>query len=145
MTDEERPAAKRVLVVDDCPDTTAALSLLLRMWGCDARVAHDGPGALAEAAVYRPDVVLLDVGLPGMDGYEVARALRADPATAAVRLLCLSGFTREDEPQRAREAGIDATLVKPVDPLTLRRVLLQEAGDVRPAPARAECPSRPGP
>jgi CheY-like chemotaxis protein len=104
----------RVLVVDDCPDTTAALAILLRCWSHDVRVAHDGPAALETAAGFRPDVVLLDVGLPGMDGYEVARRLRGEVGLARALLVAVTGYGQEAD-RLSREAGCDRHLLKPVD------------------------------
>src|SRR5262245_18866229 len=79
-----------VLLVDDCADAVASLGILLRLWGYEPLGAHDGPTALALAATYRPDVVLLDIGLPGaMDGYEAARRLRGQPGTAPALLVAL--------------------------------------------------------
>src|SRR5581483_1115648 len=85
----------RVLVVDDNADAADSLSALLRAVGHDVRVAHAGPAALDVAAEFRPAVVVLDVGLPGMDGCEVARRLRAIPGTAGVRLIALTGYGQE--------------------------------------------------
>jgi PAS domain S-box-containing protein len=103
----------RVLVVDDNRDAAVSLAMLLRLWGHEARTAHDGPSALKAALSYRPEVVLLDIGLPGPDGYEVARRLRAVLSPAAVRLVAVTGYGQEEDRRRSREAGFDAHLVKP--------------------------------
>src|SRR5690348_1665389 len=95
MREGEPATTLRVLVVDDCPDTTASMAILLQLWGHDVRVAHDGPAALGLADGYRPDVVLLDVGLPGMDGYRVARELRANPRLPRPFLVSLTGHGEE--------------------------------------------------
>ncbi|HJT76714.1 MAG TPA: response regulator [Gemmataceae bacterium] len=113
----------RVLVVDDDRDTTDSLALLLWMWGFCPLVAYDGPTALAVAAAERPDVILLDIGLPGLDGYEVARRLRRQPWAVAVRLLALTGYGQEKDRQDADAAGFDRHLVKPFDPEELRQLL----------------------
>jgi CheY-like chemotaxis protein len=113
----------RVLVVDDWPDTAESMAVLLRLWGHDVRIAHDGPAALAVAAVYRPDVVLLDVGLPGMDGYQVARQMRNDPRLREAFLVSLTGYGQDSDLGRSREAGCDRHLLKPVDPEVLERLL----------------------
>ena len=123
MTQSSPPPPHRVLVVDDYPDTAETMAMLLRLWGHDVCIAHDGPGALALAFTYRPDVVLLDLGLPGMDGFEVARRLRQEAAFRDVFLASVSGFTQEVDSRRAREAGCDCHLFKPVDPDQLRRLL----------------------
>jgi CheY-like chemotaxis protein len=103
--------SRRVLVVDDAVDAAELFGEVLRMNGHDFRVAHDGPGALQVALEFEPDVVLLDLGLPGMDGYEVARRLREQGGN--MRLIAVTGYTRD--PERLREAGFDDHLMKPVD------------------------------
>jgi CheY-like chemotaxis protein len=120
---ESTTGGLRVMVVDDCPDTTRSLALLVRMWGHDARVAHDGPSALELAAGWRPDVVFLDMGLPGMDGYEVARRLRGGEDYRRVLLVALSGYAAEADCRRARAAGCDCHLAKPADPAEIQRLL----------------------
>jgi PAS domain S-box-containing protein len=117
---EQRPL--RVLVVDDNEDATETLTDLLELWGHGVRTAHDGRAALAAAEEYAPDVVLLDIGLPGMDGYEVAVHLRSRPECAA-RLVAVTGYGQEEDRRRSREAGFDLHLTKPVDPEELKRVL----------------------
>ncbi len=116
----------RVLVVDDCPDTTASLSWLLESWGHDVRVAHEGHAALEEARAYRPHVVLLDIGLPGMNGYDVAGRLRALPGLEQVSLICLSGYAAQEDRRRSQEAGFDRHFAKPADPEGLQRLLAAE-------------------
>ncbi len=123
MRENTPPAPLRVLVVDDWPDTVESMATLLRLWGHDVRIAHDGPAALALADSYRPDVVLLDMGLPGMDGLEVARRMRDNPRLTGILLVCLSGYGRENDAQLAREAGCDLHLLKPVEPNVLQRLL----------------------
>jgi CheY-like chemotaxis protein len=119
----EAPAALRVLVVDDRPDTRASLRLLVTAWGHEVAEAADGPSALAVAGAYRPDAVLLDVGLPGLDGYEVARRLRGLPGLGDTFLLAQTGYGTPDEVERCLRAGFDLHLLKPVDPDRLRRLL----------------------
>jgi CheY-like chemotaxis protein len=113
----------RVLVVDDCPDHTESLELLLGLWGFHARTAADGMQALAVAREYCPDVVLLDVGLPGMDGYEVARRLRAEDGLANTVLITVSGYAQEVDRERSRSAGCAEHLVKPIELEVLRGLL----------------------
>jgi CheY-like chemotaxis protein len=112
-----------VLVVDDNHDSADALAMLVRLWKLDARVAYDGPSALEAVRDAVPDVVLLDIGLPGLDGYEVARRLRADPRLAGTRLVALTGYGTREDKERAAAAGFDAHLTKPVDPAALRALL----------------------
>ena len=113
----------RVLLVEDNLDAAEALSELLRMWGHEVETAHDGVSALRTARQTRPGVVLLDIGLPGMDGYEVARELRSTPGLASTRLIALTGYGQESDRHRSRLAGIDHHLVKPVDVEQLRTLL----------------------
>jgi CheY-like chemotaxis protein len=117
------PIGPLVLIVDDCRDTADSLALLLMCWGYRAAVAYDGPAALALASAEPPAVVLLDLGLPGMDGYEVARYLRGLTQTAKVLLIALTGYGRVEEVRLCYEAGFDLHLLKPCDPEELRRVL----------------------
>lgn len=124
---KELPAvdARRVLVVDDNRDAAAMLEALVSFWGHDCRVAHDGPGALQVAAEFRPHVVLLDLGLPGLDGYEVARRMRRDPALAAARIVAVTGYGRDADRHGSGVAGFDDHLTKPVDPDVVQRLLLE--------------------
>jgi CheY-like chemotaxis protein/two-component sensor histidine kinase len=114
---------RRVLVVDDNVDAARTLEALLRELGHDVEVAHDGRAALAAARERRPEVVLLDLSMPGMDGIEVARALRRQPGFADVRFAAVTGLGQEADRRRTSEAGFDAHLVKPLSPEDLRRVL----------------------
>jgi signal transduction histidine kinase/DNA-binding response OmpR family regulator len=113
----------KVLVVDDHPDVTRSLARLLRLSGHEVRTAEDGAGALAEVERFRPEVVLLDIGLPGMDGYQVARAIRKLPHTESLVLVALTGYGQADDRRRSHEAGFDHHLVKPVDADALSAVL----------------------
>jgi PAS domain S-box-containing protein len=115
-------AAQRVLVVDDNADAAGTLEMLLRSLGHETRVVHDGAEALRLARDFKPDVVLLDLGMPGLDGYEVARRLRAMKG-AALRIIAVTGWGQEADRQRSREAGFDLHLVKPVEATELVKVL----------------------
>ncbi len=121
----ERPEkpGHRVLIVDDNRDAANSLARLLRLWGHDVSEAHDGPTALGVAAELRPELILLDIGLPGMNGYEVAARLRADARFRGVRLIALSGYGSEQDQVRARAAGFDAHLLKPAEVGQLESVL----------------------
>jgi CheY-like chemotaxis protein len=117
------PRPLRVLVIEDNSDAAETLGDLLRLFGHEAEVALSGPAGLDVARNLRPDVVLCDIGLPGMDGYSVADSLRSEPATQATRLVALTGYSRDSDRQRTRDAGFDLHLVKPVEPLELKRLL----------------------
>jgi two-component system CheB/CheR fusion protein len=116
-------APRRILVVDDNVDTAESLAVLLRMRGHRVEVAHEGQGALAIAAALHPEVVLLDIGLPGLDGYEVARRLRHRRPTSDALIVALTGYGQEGDQRRARAAGFDHHLVKPVAPETIYHLL----------------------
>jgi len=111
-----------VLVVDDNDDAAESLAELVEMFGHVAEVAHDGPAALAKARANPPDVVLCDIGLPGMSGYDVARALRAS-AGGALELVAVSGYAQPEDLRAALEAGFDRHVAKPPDPDELERLL----------------------
>jgi len=113
----------RVLVVDDNEDAATSLGMLLNFLGADVRVAHDGPAALSAFDAYRPGIVLLDIGMPVMDGYEVARVLRTRADGARVPLVALTGWGQEEDRRRAREAGFDYHMVKPADIEALQALL----------------------
>ncbi|HEY6324357.1 MAG TPA: ATP-binding protein [Thermoanaerobaculia bacterium] len=115
--------ARRVLVVEDHLDTSETLRDLLELSGFEVRIAGSGADGVAAARQFHPDVVLCDLGLPGMNGYEVASTLRRDPATAAARLIALTGYGSEEDRRRSHEAGFDVHLTKPVDPGLLRHLL----------------------
>jgi CheY-like chemotaxis protein len=101
--------------VDDNKDSAESLAMLLRLLGNDVRTVHDGRQALVVAAAYQPDLVLLDIGLPGIDGYEVARRLRSEPWTGNTTLVALTGYGGEDDRRQAQAAGFAHHLLKPVD------------------------------
>ncbi|HSK11337.1 MAG TPA: response regulator, partial [Vicinamibacterales bacterium] len=114
---------RRVLVVDDNLDSAELLALNVQMGGHDVVTAHNGESALGLAAAYRPDVVLLDLGMPGMDGYEVAARLREVPGLEAVRIVAVTGYGEEEHRRRTRSSGFAEHLVKPVDLSALLRTL----------------------
>ena len=107
---------RKLLIVDDNPDSAEAMRLLYRISGHEARVVGDGGSAVEAAAAFGADAVLLDIGLPDIDGYEVARRLRADPRTRDILIIAITGYGREQDIRRSQEAGIDEHVVKPVEP-----------------------------
>jgi two-component system CheB/CheR fusion protein len=113
----------RVLVVDDNHDSAETMSTLVGMWGHDVRVAHDAAAALQAAAAHRPQVVLLDLGLPVVSGYEVAEQLRALPGLEGAVLIAMTGYGQEEDRRRTRDAGFAHHLTKPVPPETLKEIL----------------------
>jgi PAS domain S-box-containing protein len=114
---------RRVLVVDDNRDAAESLAMLLRIIGAEADVVYDGTSALARLPVYRPHVVVLDLGMPGLDGYEVARRIRALPEHSTTTLIALSGWGKEEDRRRSGAAGFDHHLIKPADIGTLQSLL----------------------
>ena len=119
-----RPAPSlRILVADDNVDAATTLAALLEMHGHDLRIAHDGPQALALAGQFRPQLVFLDIGMPGMTGYDVARRLRGDQGLAPCTIVAVSGWGAQDDLARARAAGFDMHFTKPVAPARLRDFL----------------------
>jgi signal transduction histidine kinase len=113
------PATRRILVVEDNADTAESMMMLLSGLGHDVTIVNDGNEAVGVARDFRPDVILLDIGLPGMDGYSLARILRAAPETSAARLIAVSGYGQDKDRQRSAAAGFDLHLVKPVEPTKL--------------------------
>jgi PAS domain S-box-containing protein len=122
------PGAQRILVVDDSEDVAGTLESLLQSLGHATRVVHDGAAALEAAAEFRPDTVLLDIGMPGMDGYEVARRLRASKHGRRLRIIAVTGWGQEADRRKSQEAGFDLHLVKPIEPTDLARVLDEKGG-----------------
>jgi CheY-like chemotaxis protein len=114
-----------LLVVDDNKDAAVSLAMLLRLQGHEVRVAHDGPSALELATSYHPDMVFLDIGMPGMDGYEVARRLRQQPGLENTVLAALSGWRQQEDRRRSKEAGFNHHLVKPLEPKALDELLVE--------------------
>ncbi|MCC7546396.1 MAG: PAS domain S-box protein [Burkholderiales bacterium] len=117
------PSRRRVLAVDDNRDSAESLRMLLELWGHEARCAFDGREALDMAEHFAPDVVLLDIGLPGMSGYDLAARIRAREALRQVTLIAVTGYGQEEDRRRVRAAGFDHHLVKPVDPDALERLM----------------------
>jgi signal transduction histidine kinase/CheY-like chemotaxis protein len=136
-TTRPHPPSLRVLLVDDMADAADMLGLLLRMWGHEVHVAYAGPPALEAARTFRPDVVLLDIGLPdGMDGYELARRLCEGAGGKKPLLVAMTGYGQEADRQRAAAAGFDHHLVKPIHPDSLEELL------ARPGPSGSRIEDR---
>lgn len=121
----------KVLVVDDNRGAAEMLEMMLRIMGHDTRTAHDGVQAVEAAATFLPDIVLLDIGLPKLNGYEVARRIREQPWGKSMTLIALTGWGQEDDKRKSMEAGFDHHLVKPVDPTFLEKLLARAC----PAPS----------
>ncbi len=126
--DQANEGAVRVLVVDDNADAAQMLATLLEAHGHVVGVEYDGTGGLARALRERPEVMLLDIGLPDMDGHELARRLRSSPDTANAMLIALTGYGQSEDRERARQAGFDRHLVKPADLSELLRILAEVRG-----------------
>jgi PAS domain S-box-containing protein len=135
-----RTVPRKVMVVEDNADAAKSLGLLLRHVGCEVRICPDGPTALEAAPVFRPDVVLCDIGLPGIDGYEVARRLREQAENRGATLVAITGWGQDEDRRLALEAGFDRHLVKPIDPSALRDLL---AGKAAPRDGTPNESSRP--
>ena len=117
-----------MLVVDDNRDAAESLGMLLRLLGAEVQVVFDGPSALAILPEYRPAVVLLDLGMPGMDGLEVARRIRQQPEFRDLKLIALTGWGQAEDRHRSQSAGFDYHLIKPADVQALETLL----GSIKP-------------
>jgi two-component system CheB/CheR fusion protein len=118
---------RRILVVDDHRDAAESLAMLLRLHGHEVKEVYDGFEALAAAAEFDAEVIFLDIGLPGMDGYEVAKRIRQETRLRSARLIALSGYGSEEHRQQCLSVGFDGLLVKPVQLTTLESVLTASA------------------
>lgn len=114
---------RRILVVDDNVDSATTIAFLLKRSGHEVHTAYDGQSALTTARRVRPEFLFLDLGLPGLDGFEVARLLRSEPGFDNLRIIVLTGSGHDADRQRANDAGIDHYLVKPIDPRFLDSLL----------------------
>jgi CheY-like chemotaxis protein len=117
------PARRRILVVDDNEDSAMSMALLLAGMGNETRTAHEGLEALEVGATFLPEIILLDIGMPRLNGYETARRIREQPWGQSVKLVAVTGWGQEADRRRSQEAGFDHHLVKPVDPAALSKLL----------------------
>src|SRR4030095_7831977 len=117
------PGRRRIVVADDNKDSAESLFLLLRLVGNDVRTAHDGLEAFELIEAFRPDAALLDIGMPRLNGYDVARSIRAEPWGRRVLLIALTGWGQDDDRRRSADAGFDHHLVKPISPDALAGIL----------------------
>jgi two-component system CheB/CheR fusion protein len=131
------PQAPRVLIVDDNVESAKCLATLLSMVGYDAQTAFDGRSALEAALIDRPAIVLLDIGLPGMDGYELAATLRRDRRLEHALLIAITGYGQDEDRRRSAEAGFNHHLVKPVDVDALLELLARSKSPARGGPGAA--------
>lgn len=128
---EENPGAavrRRILVVDDNQDSAESLEMLLQLMGNDTQTAHDGLAAVEAAEQFRPDVILLDIGLPKLNGYDACRRIREQPWSRSMEIVALTGWGQEEDRRRSKEAGFDHHMVKPVDLAILKNLLAKPAG-----------------
>jgi CheY-like chemotaxis protein len=116
-------SARRILVVEDNADAAVTMRDFLELSGHQVHLAASGADGVQAAQAFHPEIVLCDIGLPGMDGFEVAEALRRDPTTSSAKLIAVTGYGGAEDRRRSKEAGFDLHLTKPVDPAQLRAVL----------------------
>ena len=128
----QAPSGRRILVVDDNYDSAESMATLLQLSGNECMMAHSGPEAINAAKEFLPDVMLLDIGLPGVDGYEVCRAIREQPWGGRIWIMAMTGWGQDEDRARSKEAGFNAHLVKPVDIIKLNELI-----DAVPARQRA--------
>jgi two-component system CheB/CheR fusion protein len=133
---------RRLLVVDDNHDSAESMRMMFRLAGHEVRTVHEGSEAVEAAAGFGAQVVLLDIGLPDIDGYEVARRLRADPRTREALIIAITGYGREEDLRKSREAGIDEHVVKPVDPDKVLERIARGAVRNSGAGAKSDIPHR---
>lgn len=129
MADASKPpvtqtaARRKILVVDDNHDSALSLAMMLSIMGHDTRTAHDGESAVSTAETFLPDVILLDIGLPKLNGYEVAQRIRETSWGASMYLIAVTGWGQDEDRQRSSEVGLNLHMVKPVEPSALEKVL----------------------
>ena len=119
------PQRFKILVVDDNPDSALSLAMMLSIMGHETRTAHDGESAVATAESFLPEVVLLDIGLPKLNGYEVAHRIRTSSWGTSMFLIAVTGWGQDEDRQRSSEVGLNVHMVKPVEPSALQKLLAE--------------------
>jgi CheY-like chemotaxis protein len=127
--DVRRSAPQRILIADDNADSAESMGMLLRLMGNDVRIASDGLEAVEQAAIFQPDIVLLDIGMPRLDGYEAARRIRSQSWSRDTLLVAVTGWGPSDDDEEATAAGFDRHFTKPLDPAELRRLIAETRPD----------------
>jgi CheY-like chemotaxis protein len=120
-----RATPQRILIADDNADSAESMGMLLRLMGNDVRIASDGLEAVEQAAIFQPDIVLLDIGMPRLDGYEAARRIRSQSWSRDTLLVAVTGWGPSDDDEEATAAGFDRHFTKPLDPAELRRLIAE--------------------
>jgi CheY-like chemotaxis protein len=123
---QARPMTRRrILVVDDSVDIAGSLAMILELMGNEVRTAHDGLEGVAAAAAYRPDMILLDIGMPKLNGYEACHRIREQPWGKGILIAAVTGWGQEEDKRRSQEAGFDHHLIKPVEPAAIEKLLVE--------------------
>lgn len=120
-----RATGRRILVVDDNADAASSLAMMLKMMGHEVRTAHDGLEGVETAAAFRPDLILLDIGMPKLNGYDACRRIREQPWGRNVGIIALTGWGQDEDKRRSQEAGFNSHLVKPVEAAALGKLLAE--------------------
>jgi CheY-like chemotaxis protein len=123
VTPSAVPRRFKILVVDDNPDSALSMAMMLSIMGHDTRTAHDGESAIVTAETFLPEVVLLDIGLPKLNGYEVAQRIREQAWGTSMFLIAVTGWGQDEDRQRSAEVGLNVHMVKPVEPAALEKLL----------------------
>lgn len=131
------PHRLKILVVDDNHDSALSLAMMLSIMGHETRTAHDGESAVTNAETFLPDVVLLDIGLPKLNGYEVAQRIRTSAWGASMFLIAVTGWGQDEDRQRSSEVGLNVHMVKPVEPSALERLFSELSVNGRLAPRQS--------
>ena len=129
------PQRFKILVVDDNHDSALSLAMMLSIMGHETRTAHDGESAVISAEAFLPDVVLLDIGLPKLNGYEVAQRIRENAWGKSMFLIAVTGWGQDEDRQRSSEVGLNLHMVKPVEPSVLEKLLAELRVDGKPTPS----------
>lgn len=138
-----RRSGLRILIIEDQADSANSTAMLLRLYGHEVSITANGPDGIQSARQDKPDVVLLDIGLPGMDGHSVAKQILDHRTARTPLLIALTGFGQDSDRQRSAEAGIDMHLLKPVDPGLLESILRAFQTELYPGATRGETDSTP--